>query len=125
MASGCWIAQAQAWEGGIGCEQEWGLGVCAYVCIAKLLQSCLTLCDPMDCSPPGSSVHGDSPAKNAGVGCHFLLQGNLPDPGMGPTSFMSPAFAGGFFTTRATWEAGGRRGLGEGVHEEGLSIPGL
>ena len=33
------------------------LGVCAYVC-AKLLKSCLTLCDPMDCSPPGSSVHG-------------------------------------------------------------------
>ena len=34
-------------------------------------QSCLTLCDPMDCSPPGSSVHGDSPGKNAGVGCHW------------------------------------------------------
>ena len=30
-------------------------------------QSCLTLCDPMDCSPPGSSVHGDSPGKNTGV----------------------------------------------------------
>ena len=29
--------------------------VCVY---AKLLQSCLTLCDPMDCRPPGSSVHG-------------------------------------------------------------------
>ena len=29
----------------------------------------------MDCSPPGSSVHGDSPDKNTGVGCHFLLQG--------------------------------------------------
>ena len=26
--------------------------------LAKLLQSCLTLCDPMDCSPPGASVHG-------------------------------------------------------------------
>ena len=36
---------------------------------------CLTLCNPMDCSPPGSSVHGDSPGKNTGVGCHFLLQG--------------------------------------------------
>ena len=33
------------------------------------------LCDPMDCSPLGSSVHGDSPGKNAGVDCHFLLQG--------------------------------------------------
>ena len=34
----------------------------------------LSLSDPTDCSPPGSSVHGDSPGKNAGVGCHFLLQ---------------------------------------------------
>ena len=42
---------------------------------AKLLQSCLTLCDPMDYSPPGTSVHGDSPGKNTGVGCHALLQG--------------------------------------------------
>ena len=41
---------------------------------AKSLQSCPTLCDPMDCSPPGSSVHEDSPGKNTGVGCHFLLQ---------------------------------------------------
>ena len=29
----------------------------------------------MDCSPPGSSVHGDSPGKNTGMGCYFLLQG--------------------------------------------------
>ena len=32
-------------------------------------------CDPMDYSPPGSSDHEDSPGKNTGVGCHFLLQG--------------------------------------------------
>ena len=38
-------------------------------------QSCLTLYNPMDCSPPGSSNHGDSPGKNTGVGCHSLLQG--------------------------------------------------
>ena len=36
--------------------------------------SCLTLCDSMDCSPPGSCPW-DSPSKNTGVGCHFLLQG--------------------------------------------------
>ena len=35
----------------------------------------VTLCDPMDYSPPGFSVHGDSPGKNTGVGCHALLQG--------------------------------------------------
>ena len=39
----------------------------------QLLQSCLTLCDPVDCSLPGSSVCGDSPGKNTGVGCHALL----------------------------------------------------
>ena len=41
-------------------------------------QSCLTLCDCMDCRPTGSSVHGGSPGKNTGVGCHALLQGILP-----------------------------------------------
>ena len=33
------------------------------------------LCGPRDCSPPGSSVHGDSPGKSTGVGCHLLLRG--------------------------------------------------
>ena len=37
-------------------------------------QSCPTLCNPMDSSPPDSSVHGNSPGKNTGVGCHALLQ---------------------------------------------------
>ena len=41
----------------------------------KLLQLCPTLCDPMDCSPPGYSAHGDSSSENTGVGCHALLQG--------------------------------------------------
>ena len=45
---------------------------------AKLLQSCPTLWEPMACSPPGSSVHGNSPGKNTGVGSHFLLQGIFP-----------------------------------------------
>ena len=49
-------------------------------------QSCLTLCDPMDCSPPGSSVHGDSLSKNTGVGCHALLQGIFPTEGIKPRS---------------------------------------
>ena len=50
----------------------------------NLKLSCLTLCDPMDCSPPGSSDLGDSPAKNTGVGCHFLLQGIFPTQGSNP-----------------------------------------
>ena len=41
---------------------------------AKSLQLCLTLCDPRDYSLPGSSVHGDSPGKNTGVGCHALQE---------------------------------------------------
>ena len=41
---------------------------------AKSLQLCLTLCDPIDGSPPGSSGAQDSPGKITGVGCHFLLQ---------------------------------------------------
>ena len=42
---------------------------------AASLQSCPTLCDPIDGSPPGSPIHPwDSPGKNTGVGCHFLLQ---------------------------------------------------
>ena len=41
---------------------------------AKFLQWCLTLCNPIDISPPGLSCPWDSPGKNTGVGCHFLLQ---------------------------------------------------
>ena len=41
-------------------------------------QSCPALCDPMDYSLPGSSVHGDAPGKNTGVGCLFLLQRIFP-----------------------------------------------
>ena len=45
---------------------------------------CPTLCDPMDCSPPGSLVHGDSPGKNTGTGFHALLQGLFPTQGSNP-----------------------------------------
>ena len=167
---------------------------CGGVC-AKSCQSCRTPCHPMDCSLPGSSVHGNSPGKSPGVGCHAFLQGifltqgsnprplhllhcsgfltgeplgklcpsgsqeqtasyfclpvcmcvcclfsrvqlfvtlwtlahqaplsmgfsrqeywnglprpppgDLPDPGIEPSSLLSPASAGGFFTTSATWK---------------------
>ena len=42
---------------------------------AKTLQSCLTLCEPMDCSPPDTSVHRDSPGKYIRVDHHALLKG--------------------------------------------------
>ena len=49
-------------------------------------QSFPTLWDPMDCSSPGSSVHGDSLGKNTGVGCHALLQEIFPIQGSNPGS---------------------------------------
>ena len=56
------------------------------ICCAKSL-SHVQLCDPMDCSPPGSSVHGDFPGKNTGVGCHVLLQGIFQIQGLNPCLF--------------------------------------
>ena len=73
---------------------------------AKLVQSYPTLCDPVDLSPPGSSVHGFSrqeywsgkKKKNTGVGCRALLQGICLTPGSNPC-LSSPVLAGRF------WEA--------------------
>ena len=56
-----------------------------FLCVLCLVtQSCLMLCNPMDSSLPGSSVHGDSPGKNTEVGCHALLQGIFPTQGSNP-----------------------------------------
>ena len=70
----------------------------------QLLQSCLTLCDPMYGSPPGSSVHGILQQEHWS-GLPYPPPGDIPDPGIEPPSLMSPALAGRFFTIRATWEA--------------------
>ena len=59
-------------------------GLSSSVCVCLVAQSCPTLCDPMDCSLPDSSVHGDSPGKNTGVGFHALLQGIFPTQGLNP-----------------------------------------
>ena len=61
-----------------------------WLCVS-VSQSCLTLNDPMDCSPPGSSFHGDSPGKNTGVGCSNWTQVSC--------------ISGGLFTVGATREA--------------------
>ena len=98
------------------------------LCACLAAQSHPTLCNPMDCSPPGSSVHGDSPGKNTEVGCHALLQEIFPtqgwNPGLShcrqilyhlsheeaqywrikPVSLRFPALAGRFFTTSTTWD---------------------
>ena len=49
--------------------------------VCLVAQSCPPLCNPMSCSSPGSSVHGDSQSKNTGVSCHALLQGIFPTQG--------------------------------------------
>ena len=52
--------------------------------VCLVAQSSLTLCNPMDCSPPGIPVHGDSPGKNIAEGCHAHLQGIFPTQGGNP-----------------------------------------
>ena len=53
-------------------------------------QSRPTLCNPMDCSPQGSSVHGIRQARITGVGCYAPLPRDHPCPGIEPVSLMSP-----------------------------------
>ena len=52
--------------------------------ISSVTQLCLTLCDPMDCSPPASSVHGILQARILEWDCHFLLQGIFPTQELNP-----------------------------------------
>ena len=73
-------------------------------CVQTWAQSCPTLCNPMDCSLPGSSVHGNSRQKYWN-GFSFPSPGDFPNPGMEPESLTSLSLAGGFFTTNATWES--------------------
>ena len=70
---------------------------------AKSLQLSPTLCDHMDCSPPGSSVHGDSLGKNSAVGRHALLQRIFPTRNGTAGGVFFVLFC--FFTTSTTWEA--------------------
>ena len=74
-----------------------------------LAQPCLPLCDPVDCSPPGSSVHGISQERML-EGVAIPSPGHLPNPGIKPAS---PALAGGLFTSSATWEPWLHRGKGQ------------
>ena len=58
------------------------LNDCAVLCLVA--QLCPTFCNPMECCPLGCSIHGDSPGKNIGVGCHVLLQRIFPTQGSNP-----------------------------------------
>ena len=69
---------------------------------AKSLQSCWTLCDPMGCNLPGSSVHGILQARIL----EWIVMPSsrdLPNSGIKPESLMSPVLAGRFFSTKATY----------------------
>ena len=70
-----------------------------YMCqsVNSVYQSCLIPTDPMGCSPPGSSIYGES--QEYWSGWPFPSPGDLPDPGIEPVILASPALAGGFFTT--------------------------
>ena len=69
---------------------------------SEVAQSRPTLCDPMDCSPPGSSVHGILQARIL-EWVAIPSSGDLPDPGIKPRSPALSALEGGFFTTSAPW----------------------
>ena len=83
--------------------------VCVCVCArararARSIAQCLTLFDPRDYSPPGSSVHGILQARIV----EWVVvpsSRDLHDPGIELVSLMPPALAGGFFTTSATCKA--------------------
>ena len=72
------------------------------MCLAA--QSCPTVCDPIYCRPPDSSVHGISQARILELGDVSYSRGP-PDPGIEPTSLASLALAGGLFIISTTWEA--------------------
>ena len=70
----------------------------AIQCVCSVSQSCPTLCNPMDCSPPGPSLHGESPGKNTGVDCTPSSRGSSQPRDWTQVSHI----AGGFFTIWAS-----------------------
>ena len=71
------------------------------MCAVLSVQPCPTLCNPMDCSLPGSSVHEILQARTL-EWVTLPSSGDLPDPGIDPVSLTSPALAGRFPTSSAT-----------------------
>ena len=67
--------------------------MCVHACVCSVAQSCPTLCNPRDYSPPGSSAHGIFQAE-CWSALPFLTPGDLPDPESEPTSLASPLLAG-------------------------------
>ena len=72
-------------------------GFCPHTCMHAHLLDCVQLFVTHGLQPASIFCPWDSPGKNTGMGCHFLLQGNLPNSGTEPTFPASPALAGEFF----------------------------
>ena len=79
--------------------------VCVCVCVCSVTQSCPTLCSPMDCSLPGMDYSLSMAFSRQDYLLPLPTLGNLPDPGIKPTSLATPGSANKFFTTSTTWEA--------------------
>ena len=80
--------------------------LCVCMCVsvhAKSLQSCSSVCNPMDCSSPGSSVHGILQARILEWIIMCSSKGSS-NPGTELKSLMSPVLVGRFFTTSTTWD---------------------
>ena len=88
------------------CENSWdGKFYVMHMCVcAKSLQLCLILCNPMNCSPSGSSVHEILQTRVLDW-VAMLSSGGSSQPRIEPASLMSPSLARGFFTINATCEA--------------------
>ena len=76
--SGLWLFQWVGQGDRVGVLKRTQARYWSYYCCCLVAETFPNFCDPIDCSPPGSSVRGISPSKNTGVGCHFLLQGIFP-----------------------------------------------
>ena len=75
----------------------------------SVAQSCLILCGPLDCSP--SDFSWNSPGRNTGVGCYFLLLGIFPTQGLNPRLLPLLHWQAGSCPTCAVWEAPAWEGM--------------
>ena len=78
---------------------------CVYVCVCEVASVMADSWQPYGLKPARLPCPWDFPGKNGWSGLPFPSLGDLPDPGIKPTSLMSPALPGRFFITSTTWEA--------------------
>ena len=71
-------------DGGWWSQEDSSRTMLCKISLCLITQSCQILCNPKDCSLSGSTIHGDSPGKNTGVGCHALFQGIFSTQGWNP-----------------------------------------